>query len=190
VWVKEQVYKSYNARCHTHLHFKCHWYRTLRALVFTAMSVKAYAQLWQFNMVTHLENLSRLKVWGVTCHSEKSVTGNYEKQSHSSQQWWFPSMTMPDSTLHSRLRTCCKIRLGNVGPSLIHSGFGSRLNKHLTFFFNLQWRCHTSYHHMADTTGTNTTRVQDGLTNHMLWQVPQPWRRLCRKISTSHTFIA
>jgi hypothetical protein len=49
------------------------------------------------------------------------------------------------------------------------------------FFFILQWRRHTSYHHVADTTGTNTTCVQDGF-NHTLWQVPQPWRRLCRKI--------
>jgi hypothetical protein len=49
-------------------------------------------------------------------------------------------------------------------------------------FFNLQWRLHTSYHHMAATTGTNTICIQDGLTSHMLWQVPQTWRRICRKI--------
>jgi hypothetical protein len=36
-WVKEQANKSYNARCQTHLNLKCHWYWTLRALVFTAM---------------------------------------------------------------------------------------------------------------------------------------------------------
>ena len=92
-------------------------------------------------------------------------------------------MTMPDSTLQCRLRTLCKIQFGNAGPSPIHSGFGGQLTEQgLDFFFNLQWRHHTSYHHMADTTGTNTICVQDGLTSHTLWQVPQPWRRLCRKI--------
>jgi hypothetical protein len=72
----------------------------------------------------HVPTSSAFCFW---CVLPYSVTGNYEKQSQSSQQWWFPSMIMPDSTLHSRLRTCCKIRLGNAGPSLIHSGFGSQL---------------------------------------------------------------
>lgn len=114
----------------------------------------------------------------------KSVTGNYNKQSQSSSQWWFSSMTTPDSTLYSRLRIHCKIQFGNAGPSPIHLWFGSQLIEQAfeLLFLNLQWRHHTSYHHMADTTGTNTVSVQDGLTNHMLWQVPQPWKRLCRKI--------
>jgi len=142
------------------------------------MSVKAYAQLWQFNMVTHLENLSCLKVWGGTCHSEV-CNRQLRETVPVFLEWWFSSMTTPDSTL----RTHCKIQFRNAGPSPIHLWLAVNwLNKHLNFFFNLQWRHHTSYHHMADITGTNTISVQDGLTNHMLWQVPQPWRRLCRKI--------
>lgn len=126
----------------------------------------AGAQLWQFNMVTHLKNWSHLEVWGVTCFFQ------HGKCLSLVNACWFSPITVPNHIWHSRLTICYECLFGKCWTIPIHSGFGTSnfyrfptLKEHLSWHcFTCGWRCQTCYHHVADTTGTYILCILDGQT--------------------------
>ena len=117
-------------------------------------------------------------IWGMCRGSTAAAVGNVthlwaeENIMVSIVMVWFPSMTVPHCTRHSRPGPCCTCLVGK-------HWFRSHLTEALSASFHLWWRCQARYRHVADTAGMVVLCVQNRQTCYILWQVHQPWRGLC-----------